>query len=136
MTPVRRHLAVVTWTILSLHALGVPLGVAQACREREHTHGGVAADDCPMHHRMELDAQRVSLHSHHGHASSSDAHDSRGARLSCHCPGDASPIFLGQVGVPQAPTTSAPFIEAVVLDALTGPLAADRSSSPPSPPPR
>jgi hypothetical protein len=136
MTALRRRLFAVTWTILSVHALGVVLGAADVCRDREHTHGGVAAPDCPMHHRADTDAPQDHHHAHHINASSSDGASSSSAQLSCHCPGDASTILLGQLAVLQLPVSHTPLLQAVVLAAFCEPNVADLLFSPLSPPPR
>jgi hypothetical protein len=136
MTALRRHLFGVTWTILSVHALFVVLGAADVCRDREHTHGGVAAPDCPMHHRVDSDADQGHHHAHHIDASSSDGASSGSAQLSCHCPGDAPTIVLGQLAVLQLPVSHRPLLQAVVLAAFSEPNVADLLFSPPSPPPR
>jgi hypothetical protein len=136
MTALRRHLFAVTWMILSVHGLAVVLGAVDACRDREHTHGGVTAPDCPMHHRVDPDAHQGHDHAHHINASSSDGAGSGSAQLSCHCPGDVPTILLGQLAVLQLPVLHTPFLQAVLLAAFSEPNVADLLFSPPSPPPR
>lgn len=137
MAALRRHLLAATWMILSLHATGAVLGAAQVCREQAHTHGGVPAPDCPMHHQQAPSpAEPASHHAHHGEAPAPAPVDSGSARLSCHCSGDVLTYFLGQIAVVPPPSSYLPFVQVVALDVPGEPLAVDLWSAPPSPPPR
>ena len=120
---------------MSAHLVAAALGAAQLCCEHEHTHGGVPAPDCPMHHGTNGDGQ-PGHHSHHGDAVRTEGEGSATPRLSCHCPGDLLMLLISEVGVLRRPVSHAPFIQAVSLGPLNPLIALDHSFSPPSPPPR
>ena len=136
MIALRRHLFGVTWAILSVHVSVGVLGAALLCSEREHTHGGVVAPDCPMHHTTNADGQPLDHHAHHSAMTPSDADGSAAARVSCRCSGDLLTLFIGQLAVLHPPVSHAPFMQAVLFGPLSKPNALDRWVSPPSPPPR
>ena len=120
-----------SWATLSVQVLVLALGTAQVCADREHTHGGVAAPDCRMHHQPGS-SHHVSEHAHNGHTSDTEPGD---AQISCRCANDLLPTYLGQVAVLELPAQS-PSFEVGVLDAPGGDFTVDHSFSPPSPPPR
>jgi hypothetical protein len=119
---------------LSAQVLVLALGTAQLCLEREHTHGGIAAPDCPMHHQS-AGASDASEHAHHSHSTASDV-PTGDEQITCHCSGDLSLMYLGPVGVFEFASAPSPFVEGALLDSPSATSAADRYFSPPSPPPR
>src|SRR5688500_4138212 len=120
----RRRLFVTSWATLSAQVLILALGTAQVCADREHTHGGIAAPDCRMHHQSGS-AHDVAEHAHHGHAS--DAATDR-AQIKCRCASDLLPTYLGQLAVLEPPLWS-PLIEAALLEPLSDTATADPSFS-------
>jgi hypothetical protein len=135
LTAVRRRLSAVTWTILALFTVGVGAGAAQVCSDHEHTHRGVAAPDCVMHHDVQSGPGGAAHHSHHG-GTADAAGDDDGARISCHCAGDAAPFSIGQIAILQPPLSYSPLVRSAVVDIVANVPATDFSASPPSPPPR
>src|SRR5688572_23100934 len=136
MTALRRHLLAATWVILSTQTLAMGLGTAQACWAGEHTHGGVPAPDCSMHHQAGPGAQSMQHHSHDAHATPSEPASDSGQRMTCRCSNDAIPMYLGQTAILQVPAPWSPGVQAVMVDAASDPFAVDHLFSPPSPPPR
>ena len=135
MSALRRHLFAVTWAILSVQALGAALGVAPVCRDQAHTHGGVTMPDCPMHHQHEPAAQPGADHSHHSVPPRSEDPDAGGARMSCRCAGEITPLYAGQIAILEPALSHSPFVRTALLDVVTDRVT-DRGFSPPSPPPR
>ena len=130
MVASRRRLFVTSWATLSAQLIVLVLGTAQVCADREHTHGGIAAPDCRMHHQS--GSAQVSEHAHHGHASDEAT---GGAQIKCRCANDFLPTYLGQKAVLELPVAS-PFVEAAPLEPRSVISTAGHSFSPPSPPPR
>jgi hypothetical protein len=134
MVKSRRRLFVTSWATLSAQVLVLALGTAQVCVEREHTHGGIAAPDCPTHHQSAR-ASDVSEHAYHSHSTASDVQPSD-EQITCRCSSDLSLMYLGQVGVLDFAGAPSSFVEGALLDPPSATSTADRYFSPPSPPPR
>src|SRR5688572_16867702 len=102
----RRHLLAATWVILCAQTLAFALGTAQVCWEGEHTHAGVAAPECAMHHHTGSDASsthhhaganaQLMPHHSHGHTSASGGAVDDSPRMTCTCSDDVTAMFLGQ----------------------------------------
>lgn len=136
VTKFRRHLFATAWVTLSVQTFVIALGTAQVCQDREHTHGGIPAPDCPMHHQVQTASEVVQHHSHHGHATAPEVPGSGGQRMTCRCSDDGPSLFLGQSAIRPAPASWSPVLIAVTLDAPGDPSVTDLWISPPSPPPR
>jgi hypothetical protein len=135
MTALRRHLIAFAWTVLSVQAAGLALGTAQACRNQEHTHGGVAAPDCPMHHHTGADPRPASPpHVHQGQAPDADRNET--TSVSCRCSNEQNPTVLGQIAILQPEVSYTPFVQAALIGVARDGSLTDLWSSPPSPPPR
>jgi hypothetical protein len=131
-----RRLIVTTWATLAALTLVVALSAAQVCLDREHTHGGAVAPDCPMHHQArdkEGVAQNVF---HHDHTKTTDVGNRSGQQIGCRCSNDITEAYLGQVAILKAPRVGSPQIQAVLMDLPSDVPAVDNLFPPPSPPPR
>src|SRR5687768_18137875 len=107
-----RHRRFLTsWATLSAQLLVLVLGTAQMCADREHTHGGIAAPDCQMHHASG-GGHGLSEHAHHGHVSDEAT---GGAQIKCRCANDLLPTHRGQEAILELPVAS-PFVEAIWLE--------------------
>jgi hypothetical protein len=136
MTSLRRHLFATTWIAVSSYALVLALATAHVCWDREHTHQGSEASDCPMHHGTSPMSHGTGHHEHQGHATTSDGGHHRGPQIACRCPQDILSTYLGPVAIVEAPVSSVPFVQVARLDPVTGTSALDLHTPPPSPPPR
>ncbi len=128
----RRPLCVITWFVLSVQMVVLTLGTVRVCVDGgAHTHGGVPAPDCAMHHA--LPPGTAAEHAHHGHATNSS--DTDGPRIACRCSDEAPSTYLGQLAVIESHVVAAPYIQAVMVSMSAVP-AVGRRFSPPAPPPR
>jgi hypothetical protein len=127
-----RGVAAVT---LSVQLAVAVLGTVGMCLERPHTHGGVPAPDCPMHHRQPDDAAVEPADHHHHHGSTAPSSDSD-TRIGCRCASDVLSLMLATVAVVSDPAplvvpATRPLRPSVVDERMI-----DAHVSPLSPPPR
>ena len=131
----RRLIATIT---MSVQLIMMSAGALSACVDRPHTHGGMAAPDCAMHHQQSRpDPDRMPAHhQHHGaHHGANSPPASDGVQISCRCSSDLMSYLVGDAAtlpeVVAAPSrSSAP---AIVSFAQT-PM--DFAPAPAYPPPR
>ena len=77
----------ITVAVLALQMSLSVLGTIGMCVDRPHTHGGVPAPDCLMHHSQpDGTSPETSSHGHHGHHDEGTPQDT--PRLTCSCSGD------------------------------------------------
>jgi len=80
--------------VLALYLAVVTLGALRVCWIG-HTHNGLAAPDCPMHHDVPA-GPGASAHHHHGEAGPASG---AGTRITCRCSGDLSSIDVGPIAL-------------------------------------
>jgi hypothetical protein len=114
---------------LTLTTAGTPI----ACANTPHTHNGLPAPDCPMHHAPDTASSMPAGHEHHHH-SGSQTDD--GAQLACGCSSDLPAFRIVGGAVVSTPVSVAQpaSTEVTVSVATTPPL--ERFNSPLTPPPR
>ena len=125
---------VLTIAVLALQVSVSVLGTVGMCLDRPHTHGGLPAPDCLMHHaQSESTAPESSSHAHH-HQHESTAPDT--ARIACSCASDPLAFVTSEIAV-------VPLVISVVTSDLVVMSSPERSQSAPdmrlaplSPPPR
>ena len=127
-----RGVAAVT---LSVQLAVAVLGTVGMCLERPHTHGGVPAPDCPMHHQQPDDTAVEPANHHHHHESTTPSSDSE-TRIGCRCASDVLSLMLATVAVVSDPAplvvpAMRPLRLSVLVERMT-----DAHASPLSPPPR
>jgi len=111
------------------------LGTIGMCVDRPHTHGGVPAPDCLMHHSQQpATPPDASHHNHQHHPDNSSSTDT--ARLACSCSSDLLTLLTTEIAVvPGGIGIALPLL------ATTSPLepstpAPDVRPAPLSPPPK
>jgi hypothetical protein len=128
------HSHILTFAVLALQVTVSALGTIGMCVDRPHTHGGVPAPDCLMHHSQpDGTAPDTSSHGHHQHDESSAADT---ARLACSCSSDPLTLMTTEIAV-------VPLGVSAVMPDLVVPSALERTDSTPdvrlvplSPPPK
>jgi hypothetical protein len=135
MAPLRQRL--LAWAVLSSHALVLALGTALMCAGREHTHGGIAAPDCAMHHRASAPADGADRHhhAHHDHAPATDEGSTGQQRIRCRCSADVLAAYLGEAAVLET-GAAVPFVQMSTPARPWAVCVVENDCSPPSPPPR
>jgi hypothetical protein len=136
MARFQRRLFVTAWVTLSVQALVLALGALHVCWNGEHTHGGVAALDCPMHHQGSRQPDGSADHHHHGHSATADVSEGAGPQISCRCSNDLRSIVLGQVAIVEVQLSASPLTEGALLNPAADRSVVDEHFSPPFPPPR
>jgi hypothetical protein len=121
--------------VLALQLSVSVLGTAGMCVDRPHTHGGVPAPDCLMHHSQpDGTAPDTSSHGHHHQHGESTAPET--ARLACSCSSDPITLLTTEIAVVPAGISVA-LPEAATSDLLErGQSALDVRRVPLSPPPK
>ena len=132
LAALRRHLLITTWVIVSTQSLVVALGTAQVCVDRQHTHAGLAAPDCAMHHQHA--GGSASGHAHHGHNGASP--QSTDVQISCRCSIDVPATLLGESGIVESPVVASPSLHVVLLARPPAESFPEHVNPPSSPPPR
>lgn len=132
---VRRYVAAVACALVSVQLLGVALQAARFCVHREHTHAGVAAPDCPMHHHGPAQLRDSGHRAHHAGRHSGGDDEGR-PRMSCHCPSDVAAMSAGPMAIVLVALSYSPSLERGAREGVTRPSIVELRSSPPSPPPR
>jgi hypothetical protein len=113
-------------------------GALSACVDRPHTHGGIAAPDCAMHHQQpQPDPEGMPAHhQHHGtHHATNSAPASNEVQMRCACPSDLMSYLVGDAAAlpDTVAATARSSVPAIVSFAHT-PI--DFTLAPTSPPPR
>ena len=86
----------ITVAVLALQMSVSVLGIIGMCVDRPHTHGGVPAPDCLMHHSQpDSTSPDTSSHGHHGHHDESQSSDT--PRLACSCSADLLTLLTTEV---------------------------------------
>ena len=114
------------------------LGTVGLCLERPHTHGGIPAPDCPMHHTVPPPgaAAEPTEHHHHHHQTPETTPSSGTASIGCSCAGDALLMLLASTALLVEPSWLAtPAAAGADLPPLTERIV-DLHAAPLSPPPR
>jgi hypothetical protein len=73
------------------------LGTIGMCVDRPHTHGGVPAPDCLMHHQQPVGSPPDAAHHGHHHHDNSSSPDT--ARLTCTCSADPLTLLTTDIAV-------------------------------------
>jgi hypothetical protein len=125
----RRLTALIT---LTFQLILTTVAALNACVDRPHRHGGVAAPDCAMHH--EASASATPEHHHH-HADGQPESTSNAKQIRCRCASEPVPLLTAEAAALTDPVSilfskSAPPIVASM------PTAIDFRVAPLSPPPR
>ena len=123
--------AVLTFTVQMIVAASPTV---TACVDRPHTHGGVAASDCPMHHQAP-GTPAGTEHAHHNHASSTPPIDGH-PTIGCRCTADVPLLFVDAVATLEGAVAEALFLEASPLTPPRDTALASQDFCPPLPPPR
>ena len=119
---------------LALQVSGSVLGTIGMCVDRPHTHGGIPAPDCLMHHG-ETDANEPGTPhhgSHHEHQSTSP--DT--ARIACSCSADPITLLTAAIAVVTSPVSVGVPNLVTTLALRVPPSVPDVRPAPLSPPPR
>ncbi len=87
----------VTIAVLALQVSVSLLGTIGMCVDRPHTHGGVPAPDCVMHHSQESTAPGTSSHGHHHQHDKGTVPET--ARLVCSCSSDPITLLTAEIAV-------------------------------------
>lgn len=133
---IRRRLTGATAVItLALQVCTAAVGAVRLCAETGHTHGGVPAPECPMHHRQPAAPAPDPAHQHHADAAHHAGSDSS-SRVGCRCPSETKALPIGDIGM-----LSDRFFVRVPMPCLSAvaPVArttVDLRTPPLSPPPR
>lgn len=142
MRLVRRRLVAVAIATLSVQPLLLALGAARMCWGVEHTHHGVAAPDCPMHHVPDRHpvTDDARTYAHHGHATAgagaAERREVGQGRVECRCPDEVLAMYAGPGAITPALVSIFPSPRFVVLTRITILSVADLWFPPPFPPPR
>jgi hypothetical protein len=92
------HSYILTVAVLALQVSMSARGTIGMCVDRPHTHGGVPAPDCLMHHSQpNSTAPDTSSHDHHHQHDESSAPDT--ARLACSCSSDPLTLMTTEIAV-------------------------------------
>ena len=100
----------------------------------EHTHAGIAAPDCPMHH--EATEPQPAAHAPHHHGNTGSQTPSTDERLSCSCAGDLTAIHYGPHAIAPSPALVLPPAPATLVVSAGELRPASLLLPPDSPPPR
>jgi hypothetical protein len=134
MDRLRGRLVAIAAPTLAVLVAVVALGALRACWANEHTHAGVAAEDCPMHHHSAGHSQ-ATHGGHHGHGTGAVPVDD-GQRLACGCGSDPASPYVGPAGM-LPPRVVVSHLEAPVLVSRPAATSPDDLHLPPlAPPPR
>jgi hypothetical protein len=133
MELVRRRVCAIALATLSIQRAVLALGAARLCVKGEHTHGGVPAPECPMHHHT--DSQPIQ-HALHVHGSGASAASDDSPRVTCRCSSDPLSIYLGSTGIMPVPVPVSPAIQIMMLAPQNDPSLPELWVTPLSPPPR
>ena len=120
---------------LSVQLTVAILGTVGLCLERAHTHAGVPAPDCLMHHTASPDVPGEPAQHHHHH--SPDTTPPTGTTsIGCSCAGDALLLLLAPAAVLAEPSRlTTPGVAVADLPPVTERLV-ELHAAPLSPPPR
>jgi hypothetical protein len=128
----RRFVRAAVVITLMFQVMMTGFGAISVCVDRPHTHAGVPAPDCPIHHQQSSVAP--SHHEHHGHAQPGATSNS--SRIACRCAGDPLSFLISDIGVlPDNVSVRVPTLPAGPIS-LVRPTTIDHRNPPPSPPPR
>jgi hypothetical protein len=123
-----------TIAVLALQVSVSVLGTVGMCLDRPHTHGGLPAPDCLMHHaQSESTAPEPSSHAHH-HQHESTAPDT--ARIACSCASDPLAFVTSEIAVVPLVMSVATSDLVVISSPEQSQSAPDVRLAPLSPPPR
>lgn len=125
----------ITVAVLALQMSVSVLGTIGMCVDRPHTHGGVPAPDCLMHHSQpDSTSPETSSHGHHGHHDESNSPET--PRLACSCSADPLTLLTAETAViPIGVSVSLPDVSAPARQERVQ-SASDVRLVPLSPPPK
>jgi hypothetical protein len=90
--------SLITVAVLALQMGVSVLGTIGMCVDRPHTHGGVPAPDCLMHHSQpDSTSPETSNHGHHGEHDGGKPPDT--PRLACRCSADLLTLLTAEIAV-------------------------------------
>ena len=133
MSLLRRFVVSMTLATLVLHVAAVGLGAFRGCSEREHTHAGAAAKDCPMHHLADVQPTHAA-HAGHGNAGAEPTDDRDQVR--CGCFGTATSPYVGPACILVSATSLLRVMPTEPVTPGADESAASLRFPPPPPPPR
>jgi hypothetical protein len=123
---------------MSFQLVMVSVGALSACVDRPHTHGGVAAPDCAMHHQQsQPDPDGMpARHQHHGaHHGTNPAPRSNGVQIGCRCASDLMSYLVSDAApLPDVASMPSAGFAPTVVSFAHGTI--DFALVPTSPPPR
>jgi hypothetical protein len=125
---------VTTIAVLAVQVGVSAFGAIDLCVDRPHTHGGMPAPDCMMHHQPSTGAPDTTNHAHHHQGGGNPADNS--ARLTCSCSSDSLMLLATEIAVVPRSTV------VPLLNPDVAPLSertrsvSDQHPAPLSPPPR
>jgi hypothetical protein len=131
---IRRLTSATAVVTLSLQLIVTALSAVSLCLDRPHTHGGLPAQDCPMHHQHQPAAIAEANHQHHAGAHQDATPDA--SRIGCRCSSDTLLFLISDLGVfPERVLVRVPTSTGLLVTAFkTATL--DLRIPPLSPPPR
>lgn len=136
MERLRGRLVAIAVTTLAMHVAVVTLGAVRVCWASEHTHTGVAAEDCPMHHHGAKHSSQAAHDGSHAHGTSAVPVSDDGQQLACGCANDPTSPYVGPSGMLPPPAVLS-HTEAPVLVSRQAAESPDDLRFPPlAPPPR
>ena len=126
--------SLITVAVLALQMSVSVLGTISMCVDRPHTHGGVPAPDCVMHHSQpDGTSPETSNHGHHGHH---EGNPPDTPRLACSCSADLLTLLTTEMAaIPVGMTIELLDVAAPALQ-LRAQSAPDVRLVPLSPPPK
>ena len=129
----RRLLTVAALVTMAVQLTLAAAGTLIACANTPHTHNGLPAPDCPMHHAPDAAPSVPAGHEHH-HQSGAQTDD--GGRLTCGCSSDIPAfVVVGNALIPASTPVAQPASrEVATMVATTTTL--ERFSPPLTQPPR
>jgi len=108
-------------------------GALVVCANRQHTHNGRPAPDCPMHHGHDAPASQPAGHQHHHH---SEPATDAGAQLACGCSASLPAFLVASPGVIAEPISIARPMTTSLTASQQPTTPREQSSAPLTPPPR
>ena len=133
MNGVRSRVCLIALATITVQVAVIALSMLRVCGDVEHTHGGTAAPDCPMHHHAE---PPPAAQAHHDHGSMAADASRTDERVSCRCTSDVIAVYYGPDGVVAIPGPLLAPVLATQIDVSRDPQPASLLFPPDAPPPR
>jgi len=133
MVAPRRFLTVAALATMAVQLTLTAAGTLIACANTPHTHNGLPAPDCPMHHAADTGPSTSAGHQHHHH---SEPQTDDGVRLACGCSSDLPAFLIVGSAVVSTPVSIAQPASSEVTASVATTTPLERFAAPLTPPPR